>query len=298
MRSPMGNASLSNSNRFGTTQNGISLYSLEGIKSKVYQYPKTFFVTFFIILAVIILIILYYTVDKFKQMVNKLFNIEKFTNDVKDLDIIFFMDPSCADCMNTIKALGNVIDMMTVVNIKSEEGQKFIANSSLNIEKVPQFISGKLRTGLIGPVKSTSELINNLTLNGKVKSGKDAMDLISQNNIQQQQQMPPQTQPQQDSQIQSPTAAQDFLRSLQLILIKSNTCSHCNKALNDIQTNGLTEYFTIIEANDPNVADILNKYNLSLSRGVPLFYSVKTGRDLLGYGGNIEEIINKLSQPK
>lgn len=204
--------------------------------------------------------------------------IEKFggsggSSGIKELDIIYFMSPSCPWCQKMTKVLSDSGSMgsLTVVDITKPEGQETAKKMGAADKGVPAFISKKNKTGTIGFKSSISELTKSLE--------KGAKNLSKPNT--------PQT-PKMD-----PNQAVSAVQNLQIVVFASPSCGWCNKMKTELSEAGVLEMVELVdvstEGGQQTAKELLGEF-----RGVPASYSRKTGKSSVGYKP-LGDIINSLT---
>lgn len=226
-----------------------------------------------VLLVVILALVIAYQVDPtFKKTVTNTFaNISKKTDvskQVKELDIVFFMKPECPHCktMISIFTKEGTLNSFKIVDVSKDET---LANQ-FGVDGFPTFVSITLKTGVKGARSSTKEIVNELINTAKgteVKKG----NLRSEKN--------------EKNEKNTGNEVLDFLKNLNIIMFKSTSCPHCVRMMKELAEHGaISEEQSIIkyvEASSPEAKDLMMTYKLT-SQGVPFFYSVATGKTVVG----------------
>ena len=197
-------------------------------------------------------------------------------NNLKELDIIYFMSPTCPWCQKMNKVLddASVMGSVTVVDVTKPEGQKMASQMGAADKGIPAFISKKKKTGTVGFKPTISELVK-------------ALDKTSpEGQPQSQPQKPPP--PKMD-----PNEAVSKVQELDIVLFVSPTCGWCNKLKSEFTESGVLEMVEMVDVSTPEGKNVAQEL-LKEFRGVPASYSKKTGKSSVGYKP-LSEIVASLS---
>ena len=202
--------------------------------------------------------------------------LEKFksgsNSGLKELDIIYFMSPSCPWCQKMNKVLedsGNT-SSLTIIDVTKPEGQEMAKKMGAADKGIPAFISKKNKTGTVGFKSNISELIKSLEKGG---------------GGQQQQQLP-------ETPKMDPNQAVSAVQDLQLVVFASPSCGWCNKLKTDLSEVGVLEMVEMVDVSTEGGQQIAKEL-LGEFRGVPATYSRKTNKSSVGYKP-LGDIINAL----
>jgi len=191
---------------------------------------------------------------------------------LKELDIIYFMSPTCPWCQKMTKVLtdASLLESVTVVDVSQPEGQKLAAEMGASDKGIPAFISKKMKTGTIGYKASVSELVKSLN------------------------KTPPQGQPvKPPAPKMDPSEAVNKVQELEIILFVSPTCGWCNKIKTEFTEAGVLEMVEMVDVSTEDGKKVAQEL-LKEFRGVPASYSKKTGKSSVGYKP-LPEIVAALS---
>lgn len=177
------------------------------------------------------------------------------TSGLKELDIVYFMSPTCPWCQKMSKVLSDEGSMssITVVDISKPQGQEMAKNLGAADKGVPAFISRKMKTGTVGFKPSVKELIGSLN---KVA--------------------PPQAQSMDQGD------AVNHLQDLGVLIFVSPSCGWCTKMKGELAEAGVLEMVELVDVST-EAGKMMAQEVLKESRGVPATYSKKTGKSSVGY---------------
>ena len=190
--------------------------------------------------------------------------LEKFGSsggsELKELDIIYFMSPSCPWCQKMNKVLDDSGSMssITVIDVTKPEGQEMAKKMGAADKGIPAFISKKNKTGSVGFKPSVSELAKSLE---KGAGPQKAMNT------------PPT--PKMD-----PNQAVSAVQDLQLVVFASPSCGWCNKLKTDLSEAGVLEMVELVDVSTDGGQQTA-KQLLGEFRGVPATYSRKLVNQVL-----------------
>ena len=191
-------------------------------------------------------------VDPFTQKVkNKIFGQNQ---NLRDLDILFFMSPTCGWCkkMKAVLEKENVLGDLTMVDMSQPQGKELAKSFGADKKGVPNFVSRKLKTGSVGFKESVKILLESLTATTTQST-------------------------------QAPTQEQgSAVQNLDMVMFASPQCSWCNKAKEEIKAQGLGGVVEIVDISDPEGKKMMDSV-ITDFRGVPIFYSRKTKKSTVGY---------------
>lgn len=185
---------------------------------------------------------------------------------LKELDVIFFMSPSCHHCkeMKAILESEGTIGDFTTVDVNTEEGAK-MAKMYGATKGVPTFVSKTNKNGTVGKRNSTADILKEL-------------QSIQISEVPQQVPQVPQQVPQVPQEI---TA--DLVKDLDIIIVTSETCGYCQKLKEDIDILGFSGVITQLDLSSPETEQALRDFNVDSTKGVPIIVSRRTGKSTIGY---------------
>lgn len=193
-------------------------------------------------------------------------------NDIRSLDVLFFMSPSCPWCqkMKAVfekeKKLGDV----TVVDVTKPEGVE-LAKQYGSIDKgVPSFVSKKLKTGTVGFKESVSELVQALKQTAQ--------------NVENTKSQAPQMNPQE---------ANSKIQDLGIIMFMSPSCGYCTKAKEMLDSAGVLGAIELVDISQENGKALVQQH-IPEFRGVPAFKSKTTGKISVGFKP-LDSLVQELS---
>lgn len=207
--------------------------------------------------------------DTFSEKFSNTFKKKGSNPELRDMDVLFFMSPSCGWCqkMKGVMEKENTIGDVKLVDVTKPEGLE-LAKQYGSIDKgVPSFVSKKLKTGTVGFKETTAELIQSL------KKAKDS--------------------PQPDVPPMNPEEALKKIADLQVVLFTSPTCGWCKKAKEALGEAGVADYVEVVDISTPD-GKALVQQQIPEFRGVPVAKSKVTGKISTGYKA-VPQLIAELS---
>jgi thiol-disulfide isomerase/thioredoxin len=168
--------------------------------------------------------------------------------DIKSLDIIMFVNPSCPWCqkmLNVLKDSGKLNDLM-IVDMNTEEGTELAKKIGAFGKPVPSFISKTNQSGTYGFRESLAELVSAL-------------------------------QPSESS-----GSPQESIADLDIVLIKKEGCGWCKKALEHCSEVGVLGMIKIADINSPEGQEVA-KMLPTEDAAYPSWISLKTKKYVIGF---------------
>lgn len=239
---------------------------------------STWIVIFIFIAAIIVIAIVCSTSDSFGN-VGEMFKGVLAGNGgkLKDLQIFYFMSPTCPWCrkMTDVLKTENELSSVTVVDVSKPEGQQMAKKMGAHNKGIPAFISRKNRTGAVGFKKSVNELIKSLDPSNRPtpKTPQSNPNTPNGNNTHAKENMA-------------------NVHELGLVVFVSSSCGWCTKLKDDLRNAGIYEQCEIVDVSTPE-GQQMAKSVLTNFRGVPCVYSKKTQKQSVGYKP-IDQIIQSL----
>lgn len=240
-----------------------SMGSMSRIMKKGEGYSTMSMAIMLLGVVLIICAALYY---KKPELFGNLFGTPK----IKDLDVMFFMNPTCPWCKKMVDVMNkeNTLNDVIVVDISKEEGQELAKKYGAINRGVPSFISRKLNTGTVGYKDSTKKIVSALT------EGQSPKQVQEPTQVQEK----VQGQKGQEGQGQNPIA------DMGIVMFMSESCGWCKKAKEEAAQNGVLPYLELQDINTPQgkaaLGEMIGEGNF---KGAPTFYSRKTGKVSVGY---------------
>jgi glutaredoxin len=228
-----------------------------------------------LIIIFIILIIGFCNTDYFKQNFGNLFSSPK--SKIKELDIVMFMNPNCGWCKKTLELFNRegVTDSIQFVDITTEDGMKIAKQVGADSRPVPSFISKKMRTGVVGYRDNINDFIAEFQP-PKEQSSQEVDGGGNSNNG-------------------GDNVGGDInIRDLNVIIFTREGCGYCTRAKQACEEIGITNDVSIVDITTEEGRNMSNRLLPPDVSGVPVFISQKTGKHVVGFGGNILDIIKQL----
>ncbi len=206
--------------------------------------------------------------QQFENIKNKLRSPRK---DIKPLDIVMFMSPTCPYCkkMEDILKKEGQLSNITVVDITKKEGLEFAKQFGADKQPVPSFISRTLKTATLGSKETVEALIADLS----IKEG-------------------PPTEPS-SSEPGSGGIDMGLVDQLQIILFAREGCGHCTRAKTHCDEMGVTGMIKIIDITTPEGQSLANNMLPPGTNAVPAWVSVATKKSVIGFQPLVD-ILQKL----
>jgi glutaredoxin len=194
------------------------------------------------------------------------------SGDLRSLDIVMFMKPTCPWCKKMIDVLDSAgqLKNITVVDISKPEGATMAQQFGADKQPVPSFISRKNKVGTVGYRDSVGKLIDAL----KQPSAQQTPGSSEE--------------PGMPGQIDI-----DFIKSLQIVLFAREGCGHCTHAKSDISQAGLTDVIQIVDIMTPEGQSMAGQMLPPGTAGVPAFVSMATKKHVVGYR-SLDQLVQAL----
>lgn len=260
---------------FGKTRDTVDSMSNWVSNNKLLSFVALLAVTAFAIA------IAAYFHEGFRDQLTDLFsNITGKKKSIKELDVLFFMSPTCDWCkkmINVMKDDGTITDV-TVIDVTKPEGQELAKKFGADKRGIPNFISRKLNTGTVGLKNSTQKIIDALT---SVKNPGSTAEEGSEEGGSSQ-----------PAQTQTPVNPEE-VQNLGVVLFFTEGCEWCNKAKSEAEGLGILPFLELQDVNSPDGQAVLQSTGIDF-KGAPTFYSRSTGKSAVGYKP-YDQIITMLS---
>ena len=199
---------------------------------------------------------------------------------LKDLDIVMFMSPTCPWCKKMIDVIQKAgqLNNITVVDMSKPEGQAMAKQFGADKQPVPSFISRKTKTGTVGYRESVDKLIEAL----KPGAGGPPPGAGG-----------PQGQgPQGGGPQQGGSSAEEgggiqvdvnLVQQLQVILFAREGCGWCSKAKDMLSQSGVMDVIRIVDITTPEGQSMAGELLPPGSTGVPAWVSLATKKAVVGF---------------
>ena len=196
----------------------------------------------------------------------------KFTRpkkDIKPLDIVMFMSPTCPFCkkMEDLLKKEGQMGNITVVDITKKEGLEFAKQFGADKQPVPSFISRTLKTATVGSKESIDGLITDLSvkLSGPEPSSSEPSGGIDMGLVDQ----------------------------LQIVLFARESCPWCTKAKSHCDQIGVTDVIKVVDITTPEGQSLAKNLLPPGTSAVPAWVSVATKKSVIGFQPFVD-ILQKL----
>lgn len=181
-------------------------------------------------------------------------------NQLKDLQIIMFTQDKCKYCTDAVKdlELKKNCPNLKIMNLKDKKNVDLFM--TYGGQGVPFFVSEKTRMTFTGHPKTMSNLLQ--SLEGSQAPAPPTNDIRA------------------------------MIKDLDVKLLLSRNCGYCKKLKNLLEQNNVQDVVVMFWDNDPQARDVFGGMNID---GVPVIYSAKTGKHIMGAPGSLAQIISELN---
>ncbi len=223
------------------------------VSSSFFQNKGMLLIVGLVVAAAVVFFVLTYVNEDFA---NNVFG----SSNLKDLDVILFMDPSCPWCKKTLELLkkDNKLDDITIINVRTDDGRKEAVKYGVN-KGLPAFVSKKTNLGTVGHPESVKMLVKDLTDKSKINDNNDGMPI----------------------------------EDLKIVLFYKDNCKWCNKSKDDLSNMGIMNIIEMKDVNSEEGREALKQFNLNTNTSVPVYASRATNKTTVGYKP-FNEILDQL----
>jgi len=201
----------------------------------------------------------------------KLPSLANHGQDLRELDIVMFMNPTCPWCKKMLGVLDSQLKNITVVDMTKPEGIAMAQQFGADKQPVPSFISRKNKVGTIGYRDSVAKLINDLKMPAQPSEPSSSDEPIS-----------------------SPGQIDiNLIKSLQIVLFARDNCPWCMKAKESCAQSGVMDVIQVVDITTPQGQSMASEMLPPGTSGVPAWISVKTGKHVVGFKP-IDQIVQAL----
>ena len=178
---------------------------------------------------------------------------------LKELKLVMFTQDGCKYCSDVVKDLDlkKNCPSMKILNLKDKKNIEVF--QGYGGQGVPFFVSQKTNKTFTGHPKSLSTLVNALEL----------------------QSVPVQT-----------NDVRAILKGLDVKLLLDRRCGYCKKLKSMLEQNGVSDVVVMYWDNDPSAKDVFGGLAID---GVPVIYSMKTGKHIVGAPASLSQLISGLN---
>ena len=221
-----------------------------------------------------------YVREDFREKLTELFSSKGKSGALKELDVLFFMSPTCPWCKKMMDVLQNegTVSEVTIVDVSKPEGREVAKKFGALNRGVPNFVSRKLNAGTIGFKDSTKEIVDALS---KVKNPGSTDEPKAPGGHTH----PERPEGQQEHGSQEPgqeaVDPQD-VASLGIVVLVTEGCPWCKKAKDDAQNLGIMPYLELQDLGTPEGKAFLQQSGIEF-KGAPTYFSRATGKTAVGY---------------
>lgn len=206
--------------------------------------------------------------QQFENLKNKFSRPKK---DIKPLDIVMFMSPTCPFCkkMEDLLKKEGQMGNITVVDITKKEGLEFAKQFGADKQPVPSFISRALKTATVGSKESIDGLIADLSIKPDPSSS--------------------------DPSSSDPSGGIDMglVDQLQIVLFARDGCPWCTKAKDHCDQMGVTNVIKVVDITTPEGQSLAKNLLPPGTSAVPAWVSVATKKSVVGFQPFVD-ILQKL----
>ncbi len=180
--------------------------------------------------------------------------------DLRELDIIMFMNPTCPWCKKMIGVLDSAgqLNNITVVDISKPEGTAMAQQFGADKQSVPSFISRKNKVGTVGYRDSVAKLAEALKQPVKQPGNSEEPIIPGQIDI-------------------------NFIKSLQIVLFAREGCPWCTKAKEICSQAGVIDVIQVVDITTPEGQSMAGQMLPPGTAGVPAWVSMATKKHVVGF---------------
>lgn len=189
------------------------------------------------------------------------------TESLKDMDVIMFMSPKCGYCQNMLAVLKDKRNDLRIIDITTDSGKKIAKEYGADNQPVPSFISVKYRTGWVGSLPTTEELIKKLSINKS--SG------------------------QKNTEVPSEKSPSDKVDDMKILMFSRDGCPHCINAKMKLEESGLLNSVAVFDVTTKKGQEKIKELGIEI-KGVPTFYSLKNKKMISGFK-SIDSMLGELN---
>ncbi len=207
--------------------------------------------------------------QQFENFKNKFIRPKK---DIKPLDIVMFMSPTCPFCkkMEDLLKKEGQLGNITIVDITKKEGLEFAKQFGADKQPVPSFISRTLKTATIGSKESIDGLIEDLSIKQEPSSSEPSSSEPSGGGID-----------------------MGLVDQLQIVLFARDGCPWCVKAKSHCDQMGVTNVIKIVDITTPEGQSLAKNMLPPGTSAVPAWVSAATKKSVVGFQPFVD-ILQKL----
>jgi glutaredoxin len=227
-----------------------------------------------VIVAILILFILFGTcTETGKQTFENIKNKLRPSANMKDLDVVMFMSPTCPHCIKMLDILEKEkqLNNVTIIDVTKKEGLEFAKQFGADKQPVPSFISRKLKSATVGSKDSLADLVKDLTLKKPEPSSEEPSAQTHTGNSE---------------------FDTELIKKLQIILFAREGCSHCTNAKDSCAKSGIMDLIKVVDITTPEGQEMAAELIPNAS-GVPSWVSLATKKSVIG-NRSLNEIIQEL----
>jgi glutaredoxin len=220
----------------------------------------------------------------FANIKSKLSELVGGGSDLRNLDIVMFMSPTCPWCkkmMGVLDAAGQLKNI-TVVDISKPEGAAMAQQFGADKQPVPSFISRKNKVGTVGYRDSVDKLVDALKTPGG--AGQPVGQPVGPGSSEEPM-MPPRMPGQIDL---------NFIKTLQIVLFAREGCPWCTKAKETCSQAGVMDVIQVVDITTPEGQTLAGQVLPPGTSGVPAWVSMATKKHIVGYKP-FDQLVQELS---
>lgn len=221
-----------------------------------------------------------YVKEDFRNQLMELFSGSK-KEQLKELDVLFFMSPTCPWCQKMMKVLDDEgkTSEITVIDVSKPDGQEVAKKFGAASRGVPNFVSRKLNTGTVGYKDSTAKVIEALLAVKKPGSTAEPHPPGGHSHPENEKGS---GRPQEQKKSGDVQVDPQDVASLGIVVFVTEGCPWCTKAKDDAQNLGIMPYLELQDLNTPEGKAALQQSGVEF-KGAPTFFSRATGKTAVGY---------------
>jgi glutaredoxin len=212
----------------------------------------------------------------FANIKSKLPGLGSGSSDLRNLDIVMFMSPTCPWCKKMMGVLDEAgqLKNITVVDISKPEGTAMAQQFGADKQPVPSFISRKNKVGTVGYRDSVSKLIDALKMPAAPNMAGGMPGQPGPGSSEEPPMMPPGMPGQIDI---------NFIKALQIVLFAREGCPWCTKAKESCSQAGVMDVIQVVDITTPEGQTLAGQVLPPGTSGVPAWVSLATKKHVVGF---------------
>jgi len=219
----------------------------------------------------------------FANIKSKLPGIGSGGGDLRELDIIMFMNPTCPWCKKMMGVLDSAgqLKNITVVDTSKPEGAAMAQQFGADKQPVPSFISRRNKVGTVGYRDSVAKLVEALKQPAGAPGPGAQLQAPGNSEEPGMQPMPGQIDI-------------NLIKSLQIVLFSREGCPWCTKAKETCSQAGVMDVIQVVDITTPEGQSMAGQMLPPGTSGVPAWVSMATKKHVVGFKP-FDQLVQELS---